>query len=66
MNSNDTITLIQERDNSGLNYLAINANEISGNAIQKLLDELKCKSITTFEWKGGNINVIEHLNYCLQ
>ena len=54
---NDTIKLIQERDNRGLNYLAINANEISGIAIQKLLDELKCKSITTFELKGRNINV---------
>ena len=50
-----TIKLIQERDNRGrLNHLAIESAILGSQRIQ-LLDELKCKSITTFELKGFNI-----------
>ena len=57
---NSTIKLIQERDNRGLNHFVI-ANQISDNATQKLLHELKCKSITTFELKGCNIEKNKYL-----
>ena len=55
-----TIKLIQERDNGGLNHLAIEG-AISDSQRTKLFDELKCKSITTFELEGYKIKFVNPL-----
>ena len=57
---NTIIKLIQERDNRGLNHLTI-VNEAFGNQTQKLLDELKCNSINTFELKDDNFDYVNAL-----
>ena len=54
--TNSAIKLIQERDNRGLNHL-----EIKGKMSRALLDDLKCKSITTFELKGDDMNFVNPL-----
>ena len=54
------IKLIQKKDNRGVNHLAI-VNEISGNVPQELLDDLKCKSINTFELNNGKIKFVNQL-----
>ena len=51
-----TIKSIQEKGDHRLNHLTI-AHEISSGQRRKLLDELKCKSITTFELKDYIIDV---------
>ena len=55
-----TTKLIQERDNRGLHHLSIERH-ISQHVGNKLLDVLKCKSITTFELNGHNIDFINAL-----
>ena len=45
------VKLIQERDNGGLAHLAIET-EMSGREEKKILQDLKCKSITTIELKN--------------
>ena len=56
-----TIKLIQERDNRGLNHLAIEHPMSDDGEGKKILDELKCKSITIFEVKGYNIQFVNQL-----
>ena len=51
---------IQERENRGLNHLAID-NVIFESGGKKLLDELKCKSINTFELKCRNFKFVNSL-----
>ena len=53
---NSAIKFIQERDNRGLNYLAIKRK-----MSRTLLDDFKCKSITTFELKGDDMNFVNPL-----
>ena len=56
-----TIKLIQARDNDGLNHLAIEGAIFDRPRI-KLLDELKCKSITVFELKDHFIQFVRETN----
>ena len=58
-NVDDAIRLIQERDNHGLRHVAIE-QQLSDER-KNFLDELKCKSITTFELKNKNINFVNSL-----
>ena len=54
------IKLIQATDNRGLNQFAIEG-EISSSTREKFLDQLVCKSITTFELKSGNMDFVNPL-----
>ena len=49
-----------DRDNRGLNHLTIE-HEMSENEGKKLLSELKCKSITTFELKFNDVKLVNLL-----
>ena len=60
--SYDDIKFIRERDNGHLNHLAIE-QAISISQTQKLLDEWKCQSITTFEWKTRASYSINNMNF---
>ena len=59
-NIDGAIKLIQERDNRGLNYLAIE-DIMSDSQRKKILDQLKRQSITTFELKYYNIDCVNPL-----
>ena len=50
----------QQKDYGGLNHLAIQ-HKMSDSLGQKLLHELKCKSINTFELKDDNMHVVNQL-----
>ena len=56
----DTIKLIQERDDRGLNHLAIYTSMYE-RQMKSLVHKLKCKSITIFELKNSNIRAINPL-----
>ena len=53
--------LIQARDNGGLTHLAIET-DMSDSEGKKLLHDLKCKSITTIEFKNCGFDSFDFVN----